>query len=78
MRPAGQCLLISARVRVQFGPNEAPFYMLAGTPDQMIAEIRSFEDVGTSHLAFDFAETDPDECVRLMERFDSEVLAAFR
>lgn len=70
--------LISARVRVQFGPNEAPFYMIGGTPDQMITEIRAFETVGAGHMAFDFAETDPDECVRLMERFDLEVLAAFR
>jgi probable F420-dependent oxidoreductase len=70
--------LISARVRVQFGPSEAPFYMLAGTPEQMIAEIRAFANVGTSHLAFDFAETDPDAVVRLMERFDAEVLGAFR
>jgi len=70
--------LISARVHVHFGPNDQPFYMVAGTPDQMIAEIRSFQDVGARHLAFDFAETGPDECVRLMERFDSEVLAAFR
>jgi len=70
--------VISARVRVQFGPNETPFYMLAGTPEQMIAEIRSFQDVGVSHLAFDFAETNPEECVRVMERFDAEVLAAFR
>jgi probable F420-dependent oxidoreductase len=70
--------LISARVRVQFGPNEAPFYMVKGTPEQMIAEIRAFEAVGTRHMAFDFAETNPDECVRLMERLDTEVLAAFR
>ncbi len=70
--------LISARVRVQFGPNEAPFYMLAGTPEQMIVEIRAFEAVGTGHMAFDFAETNPEEAVRLMERFDREVLAAFR
>ena len=70
--------LISARVRVQFGPSEQPFYMLAGTPEQMIKEIRAFETVGAGHMAFDFAETDPDKCVRLMERFDSEVLAAFR
>ena len=41
--------LVSARVRVQFGPSEAPFYMLAGTPEQMIAEIRAFEEVGTGH-----------------------------
>jgi probable F420-dependent oxidoreductase len=70
--------LISARVRVHFGPNEAPFYMIKGTPEQMAAEIRSFQAVGTGHLAFDFAETDPDKCVELMERFDREVLAAVR
>lgn len=74
-RPAPQ---ISARVRVHFGPSDAPFYMLAGTPDQMVTEIRGFEAVGAGHMAVDFAETDPDKCVRLMERFDSEVVAAFR
>jgi alkanesulfonate monooxygenase SsuD/methylene tetrahydromethanopterin reductase-like flavin-dependent oxidoreductase (luciferase family) len=70
--------LISARVRVHFGPTEAPFYMIAGTPEQMIMEVRAFQAVGCGHMAFDFAETNPDEAVRLMERFDSEVLAAFR
>jgi len=70
--------LISARVRVKFGPNEAPFYMLSGTPEQMVTEIRAFEAVGTGHMAFDFAETDPRTCVQLMERFDREVLAALR
>lgn len=69
---------ISARVRVRFGPSEEKFYMLAGTPEQMVAEIRAFEEVGTDHMAFDFAETDADAAVRLMERFDNEVLAAFR
>jgi probable F420-dependent oxidoreductase len=70
--------LISARVRTQFGPNEAPFYMLAGTPEQMVAEIRAFQEVGTGHIAVDFAETDPAKAVALMERFDAEVVAAFR
>jgi probable F420-dependent oxidoreductase len=70
--------LISARVRVEFGPNEEPFYKLAGTADQMVAEIRAFEQVGTGHMAFDFAQTDPAKAVALMERFDREVLAAFR
>jgi probable F420-dependent oxidoreductase len=70
--------LISARVRVQFGPSDAPFYMLAGTPEQMVAEVRAFESVGTRHLAVDFAETDPGKAVELIERFDSEVLAALR
>jgi len=29
-------------------------------------------------MAFDFAETNPDVLVGLMERFDRDVLAAFR
>ncbi len=70
--------LISARVRVHFGPSDEPFYMLAGSAEQMIAEIRAFEQVGTGHIAFDFAETDPDKAVQLMERFDREVLAEIR
>jgi len=70
--------LISARVRVQFALNEQPFYMVAGAPDQMIAEIKAFQAVGTGHMAFDFAETNPDVLVGLMERFDREVLAALR
>jgi len=70
--------LISARIRVHFGPSEAPFYVLAGTPEQMITEIKAFEEVGTGHLAFDFAETNPEKAVQLMERFDAEVLASLR
>jgi len=70
--------LISARVRVHFGPSDAPFYMLAGAPEQMVTEIRAFEAVGCGHMAFDFAETRPDEHAALMERFDAEVLAALR
>ncbi len=70
--------LISARTRVHFGPSEQQFYVLAGTPEQMIGEIRAFEEVGVGHLVVDFAETDAGKAVQLMERFDREVLAAFR
>lgn len=70
--------VISARVRVHFGPHEGPFYVMAGTPEQMIAEVRAFENVGLSHLAVDFAQTDPATAVALVERFDAEVVAAFR
>src|SRR4029078_2276032 len=56
--------LISARVRVHFGPAEVPSYMLAGAPEQMVTEIRAFADVGAVHMAFDFAETRPDELVK--------------
>ena len=70
--------VFSARIRVHFGPLETPFYQLAGTPEQMVGEIRAFAEVGLSHIAFDFVETDPERSVALIEKFDAEVVAAFR
>jgi probable F420-dependent oxidoreductase len=70
--------LFSARIRVHFGPAEVPFYLLAGTPQQMVQEVRSFQEVGLGHIAVDFNETDPARCVALIERFDAEVVAPFR
>lgn len=70
--------LFSARVRVEFGAHERPYYVVAGTPEQMIAELHAFADLGVEHLAFDFVETDPERHRALVERFDREVLAAFR
>jgi hypothetical protein len=52
--------------------------VLAGSSEQMVAEVRAFADVGVSHLAVDFAETDSARAVALIERFDAEVVAAFR
>jgi probable F420-dependent oxidoreductase len=68
----------SARLRVGFGAPAAPYYMLAGTPEQMTTEIRAFAELGVSHLALDFVETDPEKVTALIERFDREVVAAFR
>lgn len=70
--------MVSARVRVAFGAHETPFYQLAGTAEQMIGEVRAFEQLGARHMALDFAETDPARCVELIERFDAEVASAFR
>ncbi len=70
--------MISARVRVAFGAHEAPYYQLAGTPEQMVGEIRAYEELGVSHVAVDFVETNPERSVALIERFDAEVCSAFR
>jgi probable F420-dependent oxidoreductase len=70
--------LLSARVRVAFGPKEDRWYALSGTPGQMQAEIGAWQEVGVGHLAFDFVETDRRRNVELIERFDAEVLAALR
>jgi probable F420-dependent oxidoreductase len=68
----------SARFRVAFGQHESPFYMLSGDPDAMVAELREFEALGVSHVAVDFAETNPERHSDLMERFDRDVAAALR
>jgi probable F420-dependent oxidoreductase len=71
---------LSARARVVFGQagGPAPFYQLSGTPEKMVRDVRAFAEIGVSHIAVDFAETDPGRCVALVERFDTEVCAALR
>lgn len=69
---------ISARFRVAFGSHDVPYFMVTGTPEQMIATLREFTALGVGHVAVDFAETDPDKLVPLVERFDREVVAALR
>lgn len=70
--------LLSARVRVVFGPKEDQWYALSGTSDQMQSEISAWQEIGVGHLAFDFVETDARRSVEMIERFDAEVLSAFR
>lgn len=70
--------LLSVRVRVRFGPHEAPFYQLAGTPEQMIGELHAFAEVGVGHFAVDFAETDVARLRDAFGRFDAEVCSAVR
>ncbi|HWH24648.1 MAG TPA: TIGR03619 family F420-dependent LLM class oxidoreductase [Candidatus Limnocylindria bacterium] len=67
--------LISARLRVEFGAHEVPWYVVAGTPEQMLGELRAFAELGVDQLTFDFVETDPVRQVALMERFHEEVLS---
>lgn len=68
--------LLSARFRVAFGAHDVPFFMLSGAPEQMVATLGEFAAAGVSHVALDFAETDPAKLVPLIERFDREVCGA--
>ena len=68
----------SARFRVAFGDQRVPFYMVSGDAEHIVAEIRAFEALGVSHVAVDFGATDPEKCRDLVERFDREVVSAFR
>jgi probable F420-dependent oxidoreductase len=78
-RAARPMPLLSARVRVVFGPHEPDGgYAIAGTTEQMIGELAAWAELGVGHLALDFDETDPRHSAELVERFDGEVLARFR
>ena len=69
---------ISSRCRVSFEKRREPFYVLSGTPEEMVAELGAFAAAGVQHVAVDFAETDADVLVPSIERFDAEVRAALR
>ncbi len=66
---------LSARVRVHFGPWDGPGYRLAGTPEQMLLEIRAFADAGVDHLAVDLGSPDAERHAGALERFHREVMA---
>lgn len=66
---------LSARVRVALDRIvEPPDYAMAGTPEQVAAEIRAFATVGVGHLALAFPERDPEGLSRAVDRFAAEVL----
>ena len=69
--------VLGARSRVAFGRHEFRTTCWR-TPGQMVGELRAFEKVGLGHIAVDFVETDPARSVALIEKFDAEVVAAFR
>lgn len=66
---------ISSRVRVTFDRHETNFYTLGGDAPEMLGELRRFAAAGVQHLALDFAETDADVLIPLIERFDAQIRA---
>jgi probable F420-dependent oxidoreductase len=64
---------LSGRVRVELGGGPQDFYTLHGSPGQVAAEIRRYEDLGVDHLALAFPEHDSEGLRRSIERFVTEV-----
>ena len=69
---------ITGRVNVRFGARPPSGYVVAGTPDEMLAELRAYDELGVSELAFSFGETDAERARDAIERFDRDVLAGLR
>src|SRR5438477_867486 len=69
---------MTGRVNVRFTERPASGYVVAGSPDEMLAEVREYQALGVEELAFSFGETDADKARNAIERFDRKVLAALR
>ncbi|HET8786458.1 MAG TPA: LLM class flavin-dependent oxidoreductase, partial [Candidatus Limnocylindrales bacterium] len=67
---------LTARAWTEFGAATSNAYAIRGTVEEMVAEIRAFAALGVDHLALWFDATDPDELVKLMERFARDVAPA--
>lgn len=68
----------SVRCQVFFDDKPPGFYALAGSPEEMVADVEAFRRAGVGHVLVDIREIEPDRVVRAMERFDREVVAATR
>lgn len=64
---------LSARVRVTFVGRPSTGYALAGSAEEMAAEIRRFADLGVRLLVLWFGRATVEHVVGGMERFDREV-----
>jgi probable F420-dependent oxidoreductase len=68
----------SARVSVRFAGPPPGAYGIVGDPEAMGREVAAFEEAGATELALAFGQTDADRVRDDMERFDRDVMAAFR
>lgn len=65
---------LSGRVRVELdSPGPAGSYAMHGPPDDVAGQVRAFAEVGVTHLALGFPESDPEGLARSVERFVREV-----
>ncbi|HSL34488.1 MAG TPA: TIGR03619 family F420-dependent LLM class oxidoreductase [Candidatus Limnocylindrales bacterium] len=65
--------VLSARVRVEFGPATDRFYAMRGSPEEVAAEVRSFAALGVEELALWFVASSREAQVAAAERFAAEV-----
>ena len=62
---------------VSMGDNADPDRLLSGEPADIIEDIETYREAGTTRIIVDFFTTDIDEQVRLMEQFGDEIIDAF-
>ncbi|HWB38186.1 MAG TPA: LLM class flavin-dependent oxidoreductase [Rugosimonospora sp.] len=69
---------LSVRARIKFDQDPGPVYTIAGSHEQMIAELTEFARLGVRDLIVVFDSAEPAALERAMRRFETEVVAPFR
>jgi probable F420-dependent oxidoreductase len=68
----------SARVSVRFEGPAPGAYGIVGDADAMRREVQAFADAGATEIVLAFGQTDAERARNDIERFDRDVMAAFR
>ena len=69
---------LSIRTRVKFDQRPGPVYSLVGTPRAMVDDLLAFDGLGVDDLIVVLDAIRADDVVAAAERFDREVIAAYR
>jgi probable F420-dependent oxidoreductase len=79
VREAGRALAeieISLKVRLRFGEGPDPQPPLHGSPEQILATLQQYQELGVQHLVLDFVPETIGNALATMERFIREVRPA--
>lgn len=68
---------LSVRTRVQPGSERGVVYTMSGTPEDMLADLNAFRDLGVQHIALLLEGNTPEKVTTSAEWFASEVAAGF-
>jgi alkanesulfonate monooxygenase SsuD/methylene tetrahydromethanopterin reductase-like flavin-dependent oxidoreductase (luciferase family) len=66
---------LSIRARLKPGKHRGPVYALCGAPQDMLADLCAFEDMGVQHIAILLEGNTPEKVTVAAEWFASEVIA---
>lgn len=68
---------LSVRTRVQPGSERGVVYTMSGTPEDMLADLNAFRNLGVQHIALLLEGNTPEKVTTSAEWFASEVAAGF-
>jgi alkanesulfonate monooxygenase SsuD/methylene tetrahydromethanopterin reductase-like flavin-dependent oxidoreductase (luciferase family) len=69
---------LATRVRIRIGEEPDKIWSLCGSPEKIVGELLDYERVGTDEIVGVFEAVYPEDIVREVERFQSEIVEPYR